>query len=106
MNLLDNDSIILSLEKAAEISLGIMEIIGIESTDDYYKGAKATYESVIEAFKKQEEFVDAVPVVHGHWEREENARYSCSNCHALKEQYHDLFCGNCGAKMDEDGEQE
>ena len=63
MKLLDNDSIILSLEKAAEISLGIMGIIGIESTDDYYKGAKATYESVIEAFKKQEEFVDAVPVI-------------------------------------------
>lgn len=63
MKLLDNDSIILSLEKAAEISLGIMGIIGMESDHDYYKGAEATYKSIIEAFKRQEEFVDAVPVV-------------------------------------------
>lgn len=61
MKLMDNEAIIPSLEKAAEISLGILGIMGIESTDDYFKGAKATYESIIEAFKRQKDFVEAVP---------------------------------------------
>lgn len=39
------------------------------------------------------------PVKHGYWEDCKDGRCRCSCCHALKEQYHDSFCSNCGAKL-------
>jgi len=56
--------------------------------------------------------VDAVPVVHAHWEGEE---YSCSNCHENLNSIMDgwswfsggfngtPYCPYCGAKMDLEG---
>lgn len=52
--------------------------------------------------------VDAVPVVHGWWERIDDNSWLCSecrkeNCYAYNEvskRYTDYYCPNCGAKMD------
>ena len=64
---------------------------------------------------------DAVEVVHGRWIYHECVSsfdgaisgYSCSKCNAFvneevfdNDEFHKVFCGNCGAKMDggnEDG---
>ena len=47
---------------------------------------------------------DVAPVRHGHWEvidAEEPRRYGCSECKRLL--WHmENYCGNCGAKMDEE----
>ena len=52
------------------------------------------------------ETVDAVVVVHGRWEAEyeyEDFQYAtCSVC-GKRSEYMTKFCGNCGAKMDGDG---
>lgn len=54
--------------------------------------------------------VDAVPVVHGHWEwgksytltDKTKNRVPCSNCHMSQvEQLGMNYCTNCGALMDE-----
>ncbi len=57
--------------------------------------------------------VDAEPVVHGHWIwNEDSHRYECSVCHGecatsfTENPLFKPFCGECGAKMDEEAEQE
>lgn len=53
--------------------------------------------------------VDAEPVRHGHWVRNDNGTYSCSECHSWipSEQYHYArYCLFCGAKMNEEEESE
>lgn len=51
---------------------------------------------------------DAVPVVHGHWYEDRWTRYDgyvvCSACKKRNNEH--KFCPECGAKMDEDGEQD
>lgn len=47
---------------------------------------------------------DAAPVRHGRWEvidAEEPRRYGCSECKRLS-WYMENYCGNCGARMDEE----
>lgn len=59
-------------------------------------------------YKKWYEGVDAVPVVHGHWEMN-NGKLICSKCKIpsamsrqfVGAQYKSRYCPNCGAKMDE-----
>lgn len=68
---------------------------------------------IIENAIKNAPTVDAVPVVHGRWERFEtiigNIGVLCSIC-GWKDYHHGRFkrnlfpyCPNCGAKMDGDG---
>lgn len=48
--------------------------------------------------------VDAEPVRHGHWIRNDNGTYSCSECHSWipdEQHYYARYCLFCGAKMDE-----
>ena len=48
--------------------------------------------------------IDAEPVRHGHWVRNDNGTYSCSECHSWipSEQHHYArYCLFCGAKMNE-----
>ena len=69
----------------------------------------------IRAFIDEQPTVDAVPVVHGHWEivpNDENTddyyKMRCSVCGEIlwSIQSEELYCCKCGAKMDEcaDGE--
>lgn len=47
--------------------------------------------------------VDAVPVRHGRWIKNDNGTWSCERCHSWipDEQHHYArFCLYCGAKMD------
>ena len=44
--------------------------------------------------------VDAVPVVHGKWDRT-TSDYECSNCQYPMD-YITPYCPNCGARMDGD----
>ena len=48
--------------------------------------------------------VDAVPVVHGRWKDNGNGTVSCNCCATWFPKTREsqlLFCGYCGAKMDE-----
>ncbi len=52
---------------------------------------------------KSQRTVDAEPVRHGHWVRNDNGTYSCSECQSWipNEQHHYAkYCLFCGAKMD------
>ena len=47
--------------------------------------------------------VDAEPVRHGHWVRNDNGTYSCSECQSWipnEQRYYARYCLHCGAKMD------
>ena len=47
--------------------------------------------------------VDAEPVRHGHWIRNDNGTYSCSECQSWipnEQHYYARYCLHCGAKMD------
>lgn len=47
--------------------------------------------------------VDAEPVRHGHWIRDDNGTYSCSECQSWvpnEQHYYARYCLFCGAKMD------
>ena len=49
--------------------------------------------------------VDAEPVKHGHWIRNDNGTYSCSECYSWipdEQHYYARYCLFCGAKMDEE----
>ena len=54
--------------------------------------------------------VDAVPVVHGRWERDADGDWYCTNCDEVvaicesgrEQTYRKPYCPNCGAKMDGD----
>ena len=48
--------------------------------------------------------VDAVPVVHGHWENIEDDYETVTRCSVCGFESVDagLYCSNCGAKMDEE----
>ena len=46
---------------------------------------------------------DAEPVRHGHWIRNDNGTYSCSECQSWipnEQHYYARYCLFCGAKMD------
>lgn len=63
--------------------------------------------SIIETINEQPT-VDAKPVVHGEWIKGDLGEWKCSvcreeNCYAYDEnlkRFTDLYCPNCGAKMD------
>ena len=53
--------------------------------------------------------VDAEPVRHGHWIRNNNGTYSCSECQSWipnEQHYYARYCLHCGARMDEEKENE
>ena len=53
--------------------------------------------------------VDAEPVRHGHWIRNNNGTYSCSECQSWipnEQHYYARSCLHCGARMDEEKENE
>lgn len=59
----------------------------IECAKDYIDNAKT---------------IDAVPVVHAHWNEDECGFYSCSNCGYEwdEAEYKTKYCPECGAKME------
>lgn len=57
------------------------------------------FENVIE----KQPTVDAEPVRHGHWVKNDNGTYSCSECQSWipnEQHYYARYCLYCGAKMD------
>lgn len=53
--------------------------------------------------------VEAEPVRHGHWVRNDNGTYSCSECQSWipnEQHYYARYCLHCGAKMDRKGEED
>ena len=51
--------------------------------------------------------VNAEPVRHGHWVKNDNGTYSCSECHSWipnEQHYYARYCLFCGAKMNEEKE--
>jgi len=69
-------------------------VLGIEAVMDYVKEMPT---------------VEAEPVRHGHWVRNDNGTYSCSECQSWipnEQHYYARYCLHCGAKMDEEKENE
>ena len=72
------------------------------------------FDKVLQAFKNVVDTsttIDAEPIVHGHWIWNEDLhRYECSVCHGecatsfTENPLFKPFCGECGAKMDEETE--
>lgn len=61
-------------------------------------------ENIVNEWVDNQPIVDAEPVRHGHWVRNDNETYSCSECHSWipEEQHHYAkYCLFCGAKMEE-----
>lgn len=62
----------------------------------------------LRVFLENQPIVDAVAVVHGEWVKGFLGEWNCSicgeeNCYAYSEtlkRFTDLYCPNCGAKMD------
>ena len=53
--------------------------------------------------------VNAESVRHGHWVKNDNGTYSCSECHSWipnEQHYYARYCLFCGAKMNEEKENE
>jgi hypothetical protein len=65
------------------------------------RGEKQWLEALIDAVNTAPT-VDAVPVVHGKWNRNRNELFSCrcSICNAWNN-FQRAYCPNCGAKMEE-----
>lgn len=56
---------------------------------------------------KNQRAIEAEPVRHGHWIRNDNGTYSCSECQSWipnEQHYYARYCLYCGAKMDEEKE--
>ena len=76
------------------------EVFGGQS--DFAKDTRGAAQSLIDA----QPTVEAVPVVHGEWIREEKAGvdyWCCLHCHKIRSEYYakpkDNFCHNCGTYM-------
>lgn len=53
--------------------------------------------------------IEAKPVIHSHWESVfgNTSRWECKNCGRIfddKDRHEELYCGECGARMDGDTE--
>lgn len=72
----------------------------VDSDEVYTNGAELV---PIFRMKQWFEHVDAEPIRHGHWIRNDNGTYSCSECHSWvpnEQHYYARYCLFCGAKMD------
>lgn len=72
-------------------------------TTELKPGAKAIFNAI--SWHIEQAFdVDAVPVVHGKWNRILRGNYECSRCgcspYYAESIYTLHYCPNCGAKMD------
>lgn len=87
---------LISREEAIELIRSLS--ISIGGKEIFHPEVK---KSVIEALDLSPT-VDAVPVLHGRWIRQDNTytRYMCSECESTNHDGHEKFCPNCGAKMD------
>ena len=79
----------------------------ITITRQVYVGALTLKERLRRLLESQPT-VDAEPVRHGHWIRNDNGTYSCSECQSWipnEQHYYARYCLHCGAKMDRKGEE-
>lgn len=89
--------------KALKEALGRVSIIDVDSLNTahedigYEKGYRDGYAEALEVADNTE------PIKHGHWNERYDTRYhfECSICKYLH-QYKDNYCPLCGAKMDEE----
>lgn len=93
MRLIDADLLLLALDKRKTYELADGR------NRAYGKGVRDAMKDVDE-----QPTVDAVEVVHGHWEYigGYGYQYRCSNCIKCVE-HKTAFCPHCGAKMDKEG---
>ena len=73
----------------------------ITITRQVYVGALTLKERLRRLLESQPT-VDAEPVRHGHWVRNDNGTYSCSECRSWipnEQHYYARYCLFCGAKM-------
>lgn len=54
------------------------------------------YENCVSVIQDALDSIDAVPVVHGHWEIDEDGNMSCSECGNAG---FGRYCSYCGARM-------
>ena len=61
------------------------------------------WNDAIDMIMSEAPIVDVEPVRHGHWVRNDNGTYSCSECQSWipnEQHYYARYCLHCGAKMD------
>ncbi len=94
MRLIDADNFIEYLSAKRDICINYDDLLNAK-----------VYQIAINEIKEADT-IDAEPVVHGHWEKKYKSKYyRCSVCGGIVEdEWHN--CPHCGAKMDEESEQE
>ena len=91
--MLDRISIVLALIRAVVEITAISIYVRVKELEDW----------------RREKENDAEPVRYGHWVRNDNGTYSCSECQSWipnEQHYYARYCLYCGAKMDEEKENE
>ena len=76
-----------------------------DGTPVEFSAWKQGWNDAIDAIANYASTVD--PVKHGHWIRNDNGTYSCSECKSWipnEQHYYARYCLFCGAKMEADDE--
>ena len=97
MRLIDADDL-------ARYKTPLREPIRKPSSDDEVYAFRLGENDVIDAIMEYAPTVDAIPLRHGYWIRNDNGTYSCSECKSWipnEQHYYARYCLFCGAKMDE-----
>jgi hypothetical protein len=80
------------------LEIGAMSYTDLEFINGFDEGLNYVYRMIENA-----PTIDAEPVRQGHWVRNDNGTYSCSECHSWipnEQHYYARYCLFCGAKMD------
>ena len=82
-------------------------IKAIEDLQNCYNGFSDTYDKAcIIGVIEEVPPIEAEPVKHGRWIKSKKSDYNweCSNCGYGLTDYRTTYCYDCGARMDENGE--
>ncbi len=90
------------------VNMRLIDADKVIITRQEYVGALTLKERLRRLLESQPT-VDAEPVRHGRWVMNDNGTYSCSECQSWipnEQHYYARYCLFCGAKMDEEKENE
>ena len=91
-----------------EMQRVVIDIADTPAPDEYTSKLVAMLAKVFQKKIDEAPAVDAEPVRHGRWIRQDDTytRYVCSECKSKNHGGHGRYCPNCGAKLDAEVEVE